>query len=174
MKPQATFTLEYPDLNYAEDLFSYGKLPIFCEFIDAEPMIDISQARDFIQGLIDQNRRQEKDYYLVVSNRKCVGTMGLIYNRPASHKSALIGYGISPFAWGTNAFEQALGDLVSIARSKGLIRLEAITRNDNKSSVNALLKNGFETEGILKSYYTAEDEDGIFRVDAHISSMILT
>jgi len=70
-----------------------------------------------------------------------------------SHKDA-IGYWLGAPFWGKGIMTRVVNKMVEIGFGEwGLVRLEAPVFLHNLASTRVLEKNGFQAEGILKSYY---------------------
>ena len=148
--------LEPPDTAYAQDVFEYSRDREFCAHIDAEPASKIEDSVRFIQGLIDDNDRGKRMYWMVFdkSGHHAVGTMGFILHGAIKHNVAEFGYGLSPNYWGKGYFQEAANAVMKCGFEKlGFRRLQAITREDNIRSIKGVQKIGFTPEAVLESYY---------------------
>ena len=79
-----------------------------------------------------------------------VGVSGVVWR----HLRGSLGYWVTPSRRGEGLARAAVGLLVPWAFSGlGLVRVEAVVAVDNRASQRVLEGNGFEREGLLRSYY---------------------
>ena len=71
-----------PNLGHATDIFAYSKLPIFHEFLESSPMQEIKESETFLANLIEQNRRGERDYFVIELNGKLLVPLVLFITVP--------------------------------------------------------------------------------------------
>ncbi len=157
MRPIVTDRLRLiePTLDYAADVLDYASDPEFCRYIDATPISSLEHARDFLAGLIEANRVAQRNYWIILDEGRCIGSIGfnLIFN--PLHRTQDFGYGIGRCAWGQGKFREAATAVLQFGFAEmKLERIQASTRADNVRSVAALSRLGFEREATLKSFYS--------------------
>ena len=160
------FDLIVPDIRQAEDIFCYGTDPEFCKYIDAKPFSTLSEAENFLSGLIAARDHGERLYWAIYdrSISRIIGTMGFI-EVSWRHGVAEFGFGIARTHWGNGVFMECAATLFIFAKNElGVERLEMRARADNQNAIRACLKAGFQEEAILKSFYRPQGID--VRVDA--------
>ena len=79
----------------------------------------------------------------------CSGSTGFGFETP--HRAST-GYVLAKDAWGRGYATEALGAVVSVARSIGIIRLYALCHVENSPSWRVLEKCAFSREGVLRRH----------------------
>ncbi|MGN7477796.1 GNAT family N-acetyltransferase [Solibacillus silvestris] len=81
-----------------------------------------------------------------------IGTIGFNSWSPM-HKRAEIGYDLHPDSWGAGYASEAVAEIVNYGFQQMLLnRIGAIVFIENNASIQLLLRQGFEKEGVLKKY----------------------
>jgi [ribosomal protein S5]-alanine N-acetyltransferase len=85
------------------------------------------------------------------SDNEMIGAIGLYMNN--THHRAEITYDLAKEYWRQGIMKKAMRAVIDYAFSEmKLLRLEAVTRNENKASMQLLKKLDFVHEGTLKNY----------------------
>ena len=171
MKPLSTERLQLvpPSMEFAEDVLEYASSTEFCRYIDAPPAQSMEDATNFLHGLIDANNNRQRKYWLILADKKCIGSLGFNYVFNPKHRTQDFGYGLSPDYWGQGIFSEAATAVLRYGFDVlGLERIQALTRADNTRSVQALNRLGFINEATLKSFYQLETG----RADCVLSALI--
>lgn len=85
-------------------------------------------------------------YLIETPDGTLLGGTGLAFE---TAERASTGYVLARDAWGQGYATEALGGIVSIARTLDVARLEAICYAEHRASARVLEKNGFACEGLL-------------------------
>lgn len=101
------------------------------------------------------------------SNR-LLGTAGFHTVKPVNASSELA-YDLSPAAWGRGLATAACASLLRWGHSHvGLVRIQATVLPANQRSIQVLERNGFEREGLLRSYRKVRGPSRDFWMYSHI------
>ena len=140
------------------DIHEYSQLPEFYQFMEYGAYGSLDETRSLLKKLKDRTKNSEGFFWAVrlKSENKVIGTFGVV-GIDARKGMAEISYGLSPLHWGKGYFSEALGMVLHfLFTEKSFHRIWAITQNDNKPSIQALVKMGFIREGILRDYYLSD------------------
>ena len=99
-----------------------------------------------------KRKKKSKDtiFFVIEYNKKAIGTYILTISGVKKQVCDL-SYGISNKYFGNKIFQKTTKKILE--KFKKIKRFSAITRKDNKPSVEGLKKLKFREEGVLKSYY---------------------
>jgi len=78
-----------------------------------------------------------------------LGGTGLLFETP---QRAMTGYVFARDSWGRGYATEALGAMVDLSRTLGVLRLYALCHTDHRASARVLEKCGFSLEGTLRRY----------------------
>ncbi len=105
------------------------------------------------------------------STNQLVGTAGFHTVIP-QNRSAELAYDLSPNMWGKGIATYISTLLVDWAHSHvGLVRIQATVLDSNARSARALVKCGFEREGLLRSYRMVRGRPADFWMYSHVISL---
>lgn len=135
-------------------------------FLDRPILADIEGAHQFITKIENFIAAKESLYWAITlkDNDTLIGTI-CIWNIEKQKAQAEIGYELLPDFQGKGFMNEAIGKVIEFAfEEMKLSVITALTKTENKSSVNVLLKNNFqldnsnefvskETVGELDVYY---------------------
>jgi putative acetyltransferase len=115
-------------------------------FLSYEPM-DLAAFRPIFQSLLGAART-----YLLVDDTRVVGTYELRQQKHrASHVATLGSFAMHPAFRGRGFGAKAIEEIVDVARSRGVRRLELCVEVDNPRAIHFYEKHGFVREGIFRS-----------------------
>ncbi|QIY81443.1 GNAT family N-acetyltransferase [Chromobacterium violaceum] len=99
---------------------------------------------------------------------RLLGTAGFHIVTPVNASSELA-YDLSPAAWGRGLATAACASLLRWGHSHvGLVRIQATALPANQRSIQVLEHNGFEREGLLRSYRKVRGPSRDFWMYGHI------
>lgn len=99
---------------------------------------------------------------------RLLGTAGFHTVTPVN-ASAELAYDLSPAAWGRGLATAACASLLRWGhRHVGLVRIQATVLPANQRSIQVLERNGFEREGLLRSYRKVRGPSRDFWMYSHI------
>jgi putative acetyltransferase len=104
--------------------------------------------------------------YLLVDGIQVVGTFALrIQDHRSSHVATLGSFAMHPAFRGRGFGARAMDEIVTLARSNGVRRLELLVETDNARALRFYEKHGFVREGILRAAFrrasATEDMDEV-------------
>lgn len=135
-----------------EDLFEMRKEPLMHVFTDTKPDVDQEETMAY---LMKMNQGIEEGKWLIwaIEERtsgRVVGSISL-WNFNIGLKTAELGYGLVPTAWGFGYMAEALGYVLRYGFDVlGLSMIEAYTEVGNDASVKLLKKYQFEKTGEIE------------------------
>jgi ribosomal-protein-alanine N-acetyltransferase len=101
-------------------------------------------------------------------NDRLLGTAGFHTVMPVN-ASAELAYDLSPAAWGRGLAFAACASLLAWGHTRiGLARIQATVLPANHRSIQVLERNGFEREGLLRSYRKVRGPSRDFWMYSHI------
>jgi ribosomal protein S18 acetylase RimI-like enzyme len=129
-------------------------------FLSYEPMAIV----DF-HPIFEDLRRAARTH-LLLEGIQVVGTFALrVQNHRSSHVATLESFAMHPAFRGRGFGARAMDEIVTVARFKGVRRLELLVETDNARALRFYEKHGFVREGILRAAFrrasAAEDMDEI-------------
>lgn len=140
--------------EHAQGIFDNFSNPAVLQYYGMDPMTELTQAEKLIEHFRNSflASRSIRWAMLRKEDNRFAGTIGL-NTLSKGMKRAEIGFEIHPDFWRTGMTSEALKAVLDYSFSElGLHRMGAVTFLDNVASINLLKKNGFEQEGILRSY----------------------
>jgi ribosomal-protein-alanine N-acetyltransferase len=105
----------------------------------------VSDTEQFLQFSDAEWHRWPAGPYLIWSgvDRRLLGSTGLAFEAP---DRASTGYVLATDAWGVGYATEALGAIVDLARTLGVVRLYALCHPAHDASSRVLEKSGFERD----------------------------
>jgi len=137
-----------------DDLFAHFSDPATVEFMDIDPLVDVSGADETIAwatGLIDTGKGVR--WAIRDAGGGFAGTIG--FNRLVREHGSRgeIGYDVVRPRWRQGVMSEVLPAVLDYAFGPlGLRRVEALVTPGNMASAGLLLAQGFRLEGLLRGY----------------------
>jgi ribosomal-protein-alanine N-acetyltransferase len=128
--------------------------PRVTRFLDIEPLVDRSDARDVIDWA-DAMRVTGSGVRWAIRDREggFVGTCGFHMMTFERGRRAELGYDLRPDFWGQGTMDEVLPVVLDFGfRLLGLRRIEAMVTPGNDHSCAVLARHGFRREGVLRDY----------------------
>ena len=144
--------LRRPRPEDAQAIFArYASDPDVTRFMSWPTHDSLDATRLFLEFSDAEWARWPAGPYLIDSRQDCrlLGSTGLAFETP---QRAATGYVLAKDAWGKGYASEALGAVVGIARSLGLVRLHALCHFEHSRSWRVLEKCGFAREGVLRRH----------------------
>ena len=116
----------------------------------------LSDARWFINDNLafEQKHKLRKNWAIRNEEETMMGVIGLHYPFGIGSHTNEIGYWLGRKYWGKGYMTQAVRMLCEhVFNEMDIVRLQAITFENNIASTRVLSKNGFQYEGTLQKYY---------------------
>lgn len=147
----ARLLLRRPHLSDAPAIFArYASDAEVTRFLSWPRHASLDDTFAFIEFSDAQWARWPAGPYLIeMPDGTLLGGTGLGFE---TSERASTGYVLARDAWGEGYATEALGGIVTIARTLGLSRLEAICHSQHRASSRVLEKNGFVCEGMLPEH----------------------
>jgi ribosomal-protein-alanine N-acetyltransferase len=168
--------LEFLQMDGADDMYEYSKIPEFYNFLEYEPHKSIKETQTYLKKLIQRTQEGShgglSQYWFIrsLAHNKIIGTIGLI-GVDFRSDSACTALGISPIYRGEGipfeAFALSLDYCFNILK---LQRMWAITQKENLPVRGLCTASGFTEEGVLRKYY--KDSSGKY-IDAVMLSCLM-
>ncbi len=151
--------LRYAAPQDADPLFEMGRDPEVTRFFSWGPYTEESQAREFIERLIEQREAGERlELAIADSKDRPIGLTGF---SDFSHRDrrATVGTWLGREHWGSGANNESKALVLSLGfRHLGLNRVTALASPENRRSLRALERIGFWTEGVLRAWHFHDGE----------------
>ena len=170
----ARIRLISPSMDYLNDIHEYSIMPQFYDYLEYPPFKNLEETKTFLTRLFKRSDDITGHYWFIynISKNKVIGTIGLVDIDPA-RGSAELAYGLSPSFWGQGFFAEALKLVINwFFEQDNNHRLFVKTAGENINSINAVLRMGFQREGLLRDYYF--DKKSQQRCDAALMSLLRT
>jgi ribosomal-protein-alanine N-acetyltransferase len=151
----ARFVLSPLCMSDAPDFFAHLSDEAVVEFMDIEPLGDVSQAEGIISWAEDIRTAGVGVRWAVRDNLTgaFVGSCGfntLVWERGCRGEVA---YDVARSRWGERVMDEVLPPVLDIGfRTLGLRRIEAMVTVGNAPSGRLLERHGFEREGLLREH----------------------
>ena len=117
-------------------------------FLSYDPM-DLAAFRPLFENLVRSGRT-----YLLTDDTSVVGTFELrLQEHRCSHIATLGSFAMHPAFRGRGFGAKAIDEIVRIARSRGVRRLDLLVEADNPRAIRFYEKHGFVREGILRGAF---------------------
>ena len=114
-------------------------------FLSYDPM-DLVAFRPLYENLVREGRT-----YLLLDGTNVVGTYELrLQERRSSHVATLGSFAMHAAFRGRGFGAKAIEEIVDVARSRGVRRLELLVEVDNPRAIRFYERHGFVKEGILR------------------------
>jgi ribosomal-protein-alanine N-acetyltransferase len=110
-------------------------------------------------------------YLIETPDGTLLGGTGLAFE---TAERASTGYVLARDAWGQGYATEALGCIVTIARTLGIARLEGMCHAEHRASSRVLEKNGFVCEGLLPRHTVFPNLDPLNPCDVLAYALALT
>ena len=162
------------DRKYIVDIHEYSLLPEFYIHLEYPPFKKIKDTINFFEKLCKRSNETTCHYWLIFlkGRKKVIGTIG-IHDIDWRKSSGELTFGLSPKFWRRGFFSESLKLMLDWAfTSNRFHRLFIKTATQNRASIIAAEKLGFQQEGIMRDFYL--DEKSNQRWDAVILSMLKT
>ncbi len=129
----------------------YASDPEVTRFLSWPRHQPLAATRDFIAFSDAEWARAPAGPYLIASRDgdRLLGSTGLSFQ---TGFRAETGYVLAVDAWGQGYAAEALRAMLVVARSAGVVRVQALCHADHRRSHRVLEKCGFEREGLLRQY----------------------
>jgi ribosomal-protein-alanine N-acetyltransferase len=163
-----------PSAEYLNDIHEYSIMPQFYDHLEYPPFKNLKETEAFLAKLFKRSDGISGHYWFIynISENKVIGTIGLL-DIDRMRGSAELAYGLSPTFWGQGFFSEALKLVINwFFEQDNNHRLFVKTAGENINSINAVLRMGFQREGLLRDYYF--DKKTQKRSDAALLSMLKT
>jgi ribosomal-protein-alanine N-acetyltransferase len=147
--------LEPVSLAGLDDFHEYSICSELYKYLEFPPFQTIKETQAYLQKLMERSKSPLAQYWFVRLEEydKVIGSFG-VHSFDAHRGSVEIGYGISPYYWGSGYFSEAAKIVMDyIFNDLCLHRVVARTFTTNRASIHGLEKIGFSTEGIMRDYY---------------------
>ncbi|MEK6959094.1 MAG: GNAT family N-acetyltransferase [archaeon] len=105
-----------------------------------------------IRHYFTMSKKGMQYYFVIMDGKEDVGIAD-IYKISKEDKRCAIGYGVKREKWGKGIASAAVKEIVQFTKKLGMHTCEATADPKNVGSRKVLLKNGFESKGVLKDYY---------------------
>ena len=146
------------DLKYLEDMHEYSSMPEMFQHFEFGHSQSIYETQGYLQALMERSSREDANWWFVVdqNTRKAIGSIG-VHGIDLNRKSCEISYALSPAYWGQGLFHEAAQLVLNFLFNElQMLRISAVTSDENLASIRALLRLGFRKEGCLRRYYWSE------------------
>ena len=163
-----------PKIEYLEDIHEYSIIPKFYDYLEFPAFKNLSETESFLLKLFKRSDNVTGHYWFIynISEKKVIGTIGLL-DINLTRGAAELTYGLSPNFWGKGFFSESLKLVINwFFEQENTHRLFVKTTSKNNNSINAILKMGFQKEGLLRDYYF--DVKTQKRWDAALFSLLRT
>lgn len=149
-----TLRLRYAAPADAPALFELGRDPEVTRFFSWGPYREESEALAFIDSLGPKRDAGERLELLVAgAGDRPIGITGLT-ELSRRDRRAVVGTWLGRAHWGTGANAESKALILALAfRRLGLLRISAHASPDNRRSIVALERLGFEHEGVLRGWH---------------------
>jgi ribosomal-protein-alanine N-acetyltransferase len=149
-----TLTLRYAIAADAPALLGLGSDEAVTRFFSWGPYKSVAEPAAYIAGLAAERGRGERlDFVIVARGDGVVGVTGLSEHSRRDRR-AVVGTWLGRAHWGSGANEESKALIAHLAfRSLGLERLGAYADIANQRSQAALVRLGFEREGVLRRWH---------------------
>jgi ribosomal-protein-alanine N-acetyltransferase len=147
------YILREQSLEDTEDFFRYYTDHEVGQYILATKPATLLEASKEVQYCRNLFYSKQGIYWTIAkkSDNRMIGAIGLYANH--MHRRAEITYDLSRDYWRKGIMLKTIQAVVNYAfNTMGLLRIEAVTRNENTASMALLKKAGFTHEGTLKNY----------------------
>jgi len=122
-------------------------------FLSYDPM-DLAAFRPLFESLVRSGRT-----YLLTDDTSIVGTFELrLQEHRCSHIATLGSFAMHPAFRGRGFGAKAVEQIVQIARSRGVRRLELLVEADNPRAIRFYERHGFVKEGIFRGAFRRAGE----------------
>jgi [ribosomal protein S5]-alanine N-acetyltransferase len=144
--------LRRPAASDADAIFArYSSDPAVTRLVGWPRHTSVDAARAFIAFSDGEWTRSPSGPFLIESSdgTALLGATGLVFETPFR---AQTGYVLAADAWGRGYATEALGAIVTLARSLAVRRLYALCHHEHRASARVLEKCAFSLEGRLRAY----------------------
>ncbi len=138
--------------NDKEDIFQSFSDENVTKYFSMNPFTSAEESEKIIKRAQDLFEQGKGIQWGIVTKEgsNLIGTCGFETWKKESFRGE-IGYDLRQSHWGKGFMSEALHAVIQYGFDhKGLHRIEATTRSDNKRSINMLYRLGFKLEGILR------------------------
>ncbi len=153
-----TMTVRIPEPGDATALFRLASDPVVTKWFSWGPYQETAEARAYLDRLPAQ-REQGRQLDLLQVHTK-LGPVGITGLSEFSYRDrrAMVGTWLGQQAWGTGANTEGKALMFHLAfELLGLERVGAYANVDNGRSQKALIKVGFQQEGVLRGWHRHGD-----------------
>jgi [ribosomal protein S5]-alanine N-acetyltransferase len=149
----ARLRLRQPTSRDVEAVFAYASGVETTRYMGWPRHQQLEDSRGFLAFADEEWRSRGCGTYLICgADGLVLGSTGLHLVEP--HR-ATTGYILEERAWGRGLATEAAGAMIELARSLGLVRVEAACVAEHSASARVLEKIGMQLEGVLRSYLVA-------------------
>lgn len=147
-------SLRYPGAGDAPALFELARDPEVTRWFSWGPYGSESEPLAYIESLHTQRERGERLEFVIVDELdRPLGITGLS-EFSARDRRAVVGTWLGRAHWGTGVNVESKALVLALGfEALGLVRATALANPDNRRSIAALERLGFELEGVLRSWH---------------------
>lgn len=151
-------TLRYPTAEDADALFELGRDPDVTRFFSWGPYREPAQALAYVESLPAGRRSGTRlEFVIVGPDDRPMGITGWS-ELSARDRRAVVGTWLGRPHWGSGANAESKALVLALGfRTLGLERATALVNPENRRSLTALERLGFELEGVLRSWHRHSD-----------------
>ena len=146
--------LRYASEDDAADLFELGSDEDVSRFFSWGPYRDPAEPIAYIESLAHQREAGKRlEFAIADEGDRMIGVTGLSeFSR--RDRRAVVGTWLGRAHWGTGANAESKALVLALGfRRLGLRRATALANPENRRSIVALERLGFESEGVLRSWH---------------------
>ena len=156
-----SLALRYATEADAPALFELGRDPEVTRFFSWGPYEDVAEPLDYVHSLERQREAGERlEFAIVDAGDRPIGVTGLS-EFVRRDRRAIVGTWLGRAHWGSGANSESKAMILSLAfRTLGLLRATALASPENERSIAALVRLGFQHEGVLRGWHV---HDGVPR-----------
>ena len=157
-------------VNDAERVLACFTNELVIRYYGQDKMTRVEEAKDIIH-FFTRNFHEKRGVRWGIERKETnelIGTIGL-NALVMKHKRAEVGYELHPDYWGLGYASESLASVLSYGfKQLELTRIGAVVFLENEASSRLLLNQGFQREGILRSYMCQNGKPH----DAYLYSLI--
>jgi [ribosomal protein S5]-alanine N-acetyltransferase len=134
------------------DIYEYGSDPLVSRYVGWPTHESMEDTQEFASHIIQQYEKESIGFWGIElkENRKLIGTIDFVSWQP-KHKTAEIGYVISPDYWGKGYTSEAVKKVFSFGFiDMDLVRIQARCFLENIGSQRVMEKAGMTFEGVVR------------------------
>ena len=147
-------TLAKLSISHLDDIHEYSTQESFYEHLEFPAFKTLKETHDYLIKTLERHSNENAFYWCIVlkETNKAIGIFG-VHDIDWRKLHCEISYGISPSYSGKGLFTEVLSAFLKFIFSHDFYRVCALTSASNMSSIYALKKVGFKSEGVFRNYY---------------------